>query len=227
MRLPFGVAAAPAVWQLAIDQVLQGLSYVQCLLDDIVVTGRNDDKHLRNLENALKRLHDYGLSVNKNKCEFFNDQIEYCSCVIDCFGVHKSKSKINAIVECKTPANVSNLHSFWGLVNYYHKFLPNLSTVLYPLYELLEKNLQFVWSAICQKVLDEVSLISSDLVLAHYNPNLPLKIKCDASPVGVGSVLSHVYEGGSERPIAFASKSLFITDGNYVQIDKEALAIVW
>ena len=75
-RLPFGVAAALALWQQAIDLVLQGLPHVQCLLDDIVVTGRNDNEHLRNLENVLKRLHDYGLSVNKNKCEFFKNQIE-------------------------------------------------------------------------------------------------------------------------------------------------------
>ena len=227
-RLPFGVAAAPALWQQAIDQVLQGLPYVQCLLDDMMVTGRNDDELLRNLENVLKRLHEYGLSVNKNKCEFFKDQIEYCGYVVDCFGVHKSKSKINAIVKCKTPANVSDLRSFLGLVNYYHKFLPNLSTVLHPLYELLEKNAQFVWSANCQKAFEEVkTLISSDLVLAHYDPKVSLKIECDASPVGVGAVLSHVYDDGSERPIAFASKSLSKTERNYAQIDKEALAIVW
>ena len=207
--------------------MLQGLPYVQCLLDDIVVTGRNDDEHLRNLENVLKRLHEYGLSVNKNKCEFFKDQIEYCGYVVDCFGVHKSKSKINAIVKCKTPANVSDLRSFLGLVNYYHKFLLNLSTVLHPLYELLEKNAQFVWSANCQNAFEEVkTLISSDLVRAHYDPNVSLKVECDASPVGVGAVLSHVYEDGSERPIAFASKSLSKTERNYVQIDKEALAIV-
>ena len=70
-------------------------------------------------------------------------------------------------------------------------------------------------------------MISSDLVLAHYDPNVSLKIECDASPVVVGSALSHVYEDGSERLIAFACKSLSKAERNYAQSDKEALAIVW
>ncbi|GBM08350.1 hypothetical protein AVEN_108354-1 [Araneus ventricosus] len=64
-------------------------------------------------------------------------------------------------------------------------------------------------------------------VLVHFDPELPLTLASDASPVGVGCVLSHIYPDGSERPIAFASKPLSKTEQKYSQIDKEALAIVW
>ena len=70
-------------------------------------------------------------------------------------------------------------------------------------------------------------MIVSDLVLTHYDPNLPLQLACDASPVGIGAVLSHVMADGTERPIAFASRSLSKAESNYAQIDKEALATVW
>ena len=50
--------------------------------------------------------------------------------------------------------------------------------------------------------------LASTQVLIHCNPNLPLKLDCDASSVGLGAVLSHVIQDGTERPIAYASRSL-------------------
>ena len=58
-RLPFGVASAPAIFQKAMDRVLQGLPNVICYLDDILLTGRNEEEHLGNMERVLKRLHKY------------------------------------------------------------------------------------------------------------------------------------------------------------------------
>ena len=60
-RLPFGVASAPAIFQRAIDQVLQGIPHCICYLDDILVTGRSDAEHLANLEEVLRRLQEYGM----------------------------------------------------------------------------------------------------------------------------------------------------------------------
>ena len=65
-----------------------------------------------------------------------------------------------------------------------------------------------------------------DTVLAHFHPTLPIGISCDASEVGLGVVLFHRYQDGSERPIANASKTLTETQRHYSQIQKEALVIV-
>ena len=70
-------------------------------------------------------------------------------------------------------------------------------------------------------------MITSEQVLTHYDPSLPLRLACDASPVGIGAVLSHVMNDGTERPIAFTSRTLIKTiKQGYAQIDKEALAII-
>ena len=66
-RLSFGVASAPALWQRAIEQGLQGLVEVKCLLDDIIFKGPNDKEHWKNFNALFQRLDDYGLCVNENK----------------------------------------------------------------------------------------------------------------------------------------------------------------
>ena len=128
------------------DTVLQGLDGVKCIIDDMIVTGKSEAEHLRNLDAVLSRLAHYGLRVNLDKCQFFKDKIAFCGHEIDRDGLHKTSQKVEAVVSAPQPTNVSELRSFLGLVNYYSRFLPNLSTVLHPLYVLLEKDLKWSWS---------------------------------------------------------------------------------
>ena len=69
-------------------------------------------------------------------------------------------------------------------------------------------------------------MITSEQVLTHYDPALPVRLACDASSTGISAVLSHVMPDGSERPVAFASQSLTKTECKYAHIDREALSIV-
>ena len=100
--------------------------------------------------------------------------------------------------------------------------------MLHPLNQLLEKNHKWVWSAECEKAFEQAkALITSEEVLTHYDPQLPVKLVCDASPYGLGAVMSYVMPDNTERPIAYASRTLSSAERNYSQIDKEALALVW
>ena len=82
-RLPFGVASAPAMFQRAMDMILQGIDGVICYIDDILVTGSTDDEHLERLEEVLKRAKEYGLRVKKNKCKFLQPLVEYLGHQVD------------------------------------------------------------------------------------------------------------------------------------------------
>ena len=88
-RLVFGITSAPAIWQGTIDQVLEGASGTSCILDDMIITGENDEEHLANFEEVLRRLQFHGLRANKAKCEFFKEKITYCGHDIDKDGLHK------------------------------------------------------------------------------------------------------------------------------------------
>ncbi|KAK3107500.1 hypothetical protein FSP39_015888 [Pinctada imbricata] len=121
-RLPYGIASAPALWQGAIDQVLQNIPFTQVILDDIIISGRTEEEHLHNLKLVLDRLQEYGLRVNLQKCEFFQEKVSYCGHEIDEKGLHKSPEKIKALKEAQRPENVSQLRSFLGLVDAYSKW---------------------------------------------------------------------------------------------------------
>ena len=226
-RLVFDITSAPAIWQRTIDQVQEGTPGTSCILDDMIITGKDDAGHLANLEEVLRRLQLHGLRANKAKCEFFKEKITYCGHDIDKDGLHKSAEKVEAVLNAPRPNDVAEVKSFLGLIKYYHRFLPNLSTVVHPLTQLLEKNHQWKWTEQCEIAFHKVKeMITSEQVLTHYDPSLPLRLACDASPVGIGAVLSHVMHDGTERPIAFALRTLTKTEQKYAQIDKEALSII-
>ncbi|XP_043285741.1 uncharacterized protein [Venturia canescens] len=114
------------------------------------------------------------------------------------------------------------------MTNYYSKCVKNYSEIVGPLYELLQKNSKWECSNLCDEAFRKVKrrLVESE-VLVHYNPELPIKISCDASPFGLGAVLSHVFPDESERPVTFASRTLNKAEKNYSQLDKEALGLIF
>ena len=227
-RLPFGVSSAPSIFQRVMETVLQGIDGVCVYIDDILVTGATDDQHLDHLDKVLKRLQEAGLKLKKDKCSYLLPSVEYLGHIISAEGLQTSDSKVSGIVNAPTPKSVSELRSFLGLVNYYHKFLPDLATTLAPLYALLQKKQMWSWKQEQEEAFNHVKqLLQSSRVLVHFDPSLPLILECDASPYGVGAVLSHRMANNDERPICFASRSLSDVERRYSQLDKEALALVF
>ena len=149
-RLPFGVAPAPAIFQRTMDTILQGLPHVLCFIDDILITGSNEEEHLQNLESVLKRLDHHGLTVKKSKCAFMQESVDYLGHRVDAEGLHTSTEKVEAIQRAPVPHNQQQLRSFLGLIQYYGRFIPDLASILAPLNMLLQKNGKWRWTADCE-----------------------------------------------------------------------------
>jgi len=125
------------------ESLLQGYEGVSVYLDDILVTGATIESHLANLDKILGILATSGLRLHKAKCAFMLPRVKYLGHTIDEHGLHPTKEKVKAIQEAPQPHNVAELRSFLGIINYYAKFLPNLSTKLTPLYQLLKKKVKW------------------------------------------------------------------------------------
>ncbi len=88
--------------------------------------------------------------------------------------------------------------------------------------------MKWEWTKECEEAFQRSkSELMAGRVLVPYDEKRKLILACDASPYGVGAVISHVMDDGQERPIAFASRTLTKSERNYSQIEKEALAIVF
>lgn len=196
-------------------------------LDNIFCTGSNNVKHLQALNTVCTRLEESGFKVNINKCDFFKEQLDILGFVIDKNGLHKSKTKVKAMVDAPTPTDKKQLDSFIGLITYYARFLPNRAEKLKPLYECAKQD-EFKWNEKCASAFEWVKTeLASPRVLAHFDPNEELILACDASAYGIAAILSHQYKDKTERPIAFASKVIPESELNRAIIDKEASAIIF
>ena len=235
-RLPFGIASAPAIFQRTMESLVGDIPMCKAYLDDIIVTGRSDEEHLSNLHKVLQRLRENGMKLKREKCVFLQESVTYLGHVLSAEGIKPVRDKVKAIKEAPEPQNQSELQAFLGLLGYYRKFLPNLSQQLAPLNELLKSECKsakgseskFVWTANHRDAFNKAkALLSSDTVLVHYDANLPVLLQTDASAYGLGAVISHQMPDGQEKPIAFASRTLSVSEKNYAQFEKEALSIIF
>ena len=227
-RLNFGIKTAPNEFHSFIDQFVQELEGVVAYFDDLIIQGKTYEECKSRLIKVLNKLRKYNLHVNINKCKFFQKSVEYLGHIISAKGLSKTPGKIEAIQNVSRPNNVDELRKFLGLIMYYSKFIPNASDLLYPLNRLLRKGIPFKWTSDCEAAwIKAKSEIASDRVLIPFNPNLPVTLATDASPYGLSAILSHILPDGSERPIAFASRSLTAAEKNYSQLDREATAVYW
>jgi len=114
-----------------------------------------------------------------------------------------------------------------GLVQYSAKFIPDLASIARPIQNLTRKHVDFVWGKKQQYAFDKLkSLMTKSNVLAHFRNDCQTRVVTDASPTGLGAVLTQC-QNSIWRVIAYATRSLSDVERRYSQTEKEALAIVW
>lgn len=125
--------------------------------------------------------------------------MEYLGHTIDKNGLHSSPHKVKAIQEAPEPKNLTELRSFIGPLNYYTKFIPNLSCFLVPFYRLMQKGAKWKWTDAHKELFAKAKILLQSLsLLTHFDPAKQLIVAADASPISIGAVLSHKMEDSSE-----------------------------
>lgn len=226
-RLAFGVSASSGLFQRLLEALLRGIPGVVCYLDDIYISAETLQVLLQRLRRVLEILRENGLTVRRDKCQFPLSEVQCLGFKVNANGISPSEDKTKAIHDAPEPKNKEELQSFLGLLNFYNRFLQDKATLAEPLHRLIHKDAVWCWKKEHANAFRKLkALLQSDMVLTHYNEKKQLVLACDASSYGVGVVLAH-RENGIERPIAFASRTMGVSERNYSQFDKEALSIVF
>jgi hypothetical protein len=202
--MSFGLTNAPTHFMYLMNSVFMPEldKFVVVFIDDILVYSKNEAEQEQHIRIILQWLRDHQLYAKFSKCAFWLKKVPFLGHVISTESIAVDPSKVQEVLDWKSPRLVMQIHSFLGLAGYYRWCIPNFSKIAKPMTKLLEKDAKFKWSLQCDEAfLTLKKLLTTAPVLAQPDNEKPFDVYCDASGMGIGGVL--MQDG---RAIAYASQ---------------------
>ena len=233
LMVPFGLAQAPAYFQLLMNKVLKGLKFAMTYLDDIIIFSQNESQHLEHLEIVFSHLQEAGLKMKRSKCDFFKSEIHYLGHLISPEGISPLPNKLDSIKHMPVPNSMKEIKQCLGLTGYYRKFVPRFADISRPSTTLMKKDTKFEWTPACQKSFELLKeTLCGEPVLKYADTSKPYTLYTDASKFGWAGVLTQphttVIDGKStttDHPVTFVSGLFRGSQLNWAALTKEAFAI--
>lgn len=228
-RLLFGVNCAPEMFQERMETVLRGCKGTIVYIDDILVYAKSEEELKRRQEAVIQRLQSNNLTLNTAKCEFDVPSVRFLGHNVSEAGLNLDETKVEAINKFREPRSASELRSFLGLATYMSSFIPKFAEMSDPLWKSARMYGSFTWGKEQRRAFHAVksAIQTCTMTQGFFDPNDKTELFTDASPVGLGAVLTQTDNYGERRVVAFASKSLSPVERRYAQNEREALGIVW
>ena len=229
LRMPFGLKNAPATFQRVMQKVLKGLrfKFVINYLDDLIIYSPDFESHLDHIRQVFERLSEHHIKLKKSKCLFAQTEIEFLGSIIGNDQVRPGTRKVLAVKEFPVPTNRVEVQRFYGLCNWFRKFIPNFTEIAYPLTCLTKKGSVFLMGDKELKAFNTLKeILMSEPVLAIFDPDKNCELFVDASRIGIGGILCQRDEDQELHPIAYFSSRLSPPQENWHTTDLESLALV-
>ena len=137
--MSFGLTNAPAFFMYLMNSVFMPEldKFVVVFIDDILIYSKNDEEHTCHLWIVLTRLREHQLYAKFSKCEFWLDRVQFLGHVLTPEGVSVDPSKVQDVLDWKSPKSVHEIYQFLGLAGYYRHFILNFSKIAQSMTKLL------------------------------------------------------------------------------------------
>ena len=229
LRGPMGFAATGDAFCLRGDAALQGVSNCVKVVDDVLLYDEDFLQHLQRINVILARCRANGITLNADKFVLAAPAVKFCGFILSANGIEADPEKVRAIADFPTPANITDLRSFMGLVNQLTEFTPDISAAAQPLRPLMSPRRAFVWTADHDAAFSQVKkALSRPPQLVMFDPHLPTILQTDASRLhGLGYALLQDQGGNQLRLVQCGSRFLSDAETRYATIELEMLAAAW
>lgn len=226
----FGLCNAAQTQQELMDKTL-GHKYddkVFCYLDDIVVCSKTFEEHMEMLSYVADRLLMAGLTINVKKSVFCKKELKFLGNILGEEGLKPDPDKYAAILNYPVPRTVKDVRRLIGAASWFRKFIPNFATIVAPITDLIKKKPSKIqWNPAAQEAFEKLKtlLISSPILIAPCFDRR-FYVECDASDVGIGSVLIQKDDEGSDHVVAYFSRKLTKGERKFSVTERECLAVL-
>ena len=227
MKVPFGLAQAPAYFQELMTGILKDFPFTIAYLDDIIIFSKTPQELLSHIRMVFEKPKLANLSMKKSKCSFFSKEIQYLGHILSVTGIRPLPAKTHAIQNMQPPMTPKQVRAFLGLVGYYRKFIKGFAKIAKPLTLLTRQQVKFDWTLEHHTAFLH---LKEDIVKApilHYpNPDKRYIVYTDASDDACRAQLSQEYNG-TEFPVAFLSHTFKETQRKWSTTEQEAYGLYY
>ena len=190
--MPFGLKNAGATYQRLMDRVLSPMlgRNVQAYMDDMVVTLREKEQHVADLEELFTNIAKYGLKLNPEKCIFGVEAGKFLGFLLTERGIEANPEKCVAIMAMRSPASVKEVQQLIGRLAALSRFMSAGGEKGHPYFQCLKRNSRFVWTKECEEAFVKLKeYLASPPVLCKPQVGTPLRLYFAVTERAVSSVL--------------------------------------
>ena len=222
-RLLMGTVVAQDIFQSKLDAIFIGMEGVTGIADDMVITGRDEMEHDRNILAFMEKCMSNNLTLNVEKIQFKQSQVSFCGHCWSKQGISPDPKKIEALNHMEFPPDKETMRSFLGMVNYLNRHSALSAHLAAPLSELTHHAIDYKPSNEHYDNLNRLKVeVSNMRALPYFDVNVETMLQMDASKKGLGACI--IQKG---KVVCYASTALTKTEQNYQNLEREALGTIW